>query len=130
MTGAARPSVVRAVALSVFLVAFGNAKSWWDLVVLQSTAAGSTFAIGAGIALVLGILLTVVLYGPDPSRLGLAGGTWRWSLRVAVWIGGTAAVAGGVLIVGGALAARGLGLQLADVTPAATAPWGPLLWRA
>ncbi len=130
MTIAGRPSVVRAAALIVVLVVYGNAKSWWDLVVLQSTAAGSTFAIGAGIALVLAILLVTVLRGPDPSRLGLAGGDWRGSLRVGVWIGGTAALVGGALILGGGLAARSLNVQLAEVTPAATAPWGPLLWRA
>ena len=127
MTTAARPSVARVALLIVILVAYGNAKSWWDLVVLQSTAAGSTFGIGAGIALVLGILVFMVLRGPEPARLGLAGGDWRSSLRLGLVVGGIAAGASAVLIIGGALAARGLGVQVADVTPAATVAWGPLL---
>jgi membrane protease YdiL (CAAX protease family) len=130
MTTAARPSVARVALLIVVLVAYGNAKSWWDLVVLQSTAAGSTFGIGAGIALVLGILAFMVLRGPEPARLGLAGGDWRSSLRLGLVVGGIAAGASAVLIIGGALAARVLGVPVADVTPAATVAWGPLLWRA
>ena len=130
MTSAARPSVVRVALLIVVLVAYGNLKSWLDLVVLQSTAAGSTFAIGAGIALVLGILLIMVWRGPQPARLGLAGGDWRSSLRLGLSVGGIAASIGGALILGGALAARGLGLQVSAVTPAASMDWGPLLWRA
>jgi membrane protease YdiL (CAAX protease family) len=118
------------VALSAALIAFGNLKSWWDLVVLHTTAAGSTFDVGAGILLVLAILAGGVLVRTDFGALGLSGGTWQSSLRLGVWIGGTAALASGVLIVGGALVARGLGLDLATVTPAASAPWGPLLWRA
>ena len=43
-------------ALAAALVLFGNAKSWWDLVVLGTTAAGSTFGVGTGIALVLGAI--------------------------------------------------------------------------
>jgi membrane protease YdiL (CAAX protease family) len=116
--------------LAAALVIFGNAKAWWDLVVLQSTAAGSTFAIGAGIALVLVILGVAVLIRTDLCGLGVAGGRLRPSLGLGFSIGGTAALAGGAVILGGALAARRLGVQLADVTPAASVPWGPLLWRA
>jgi membrane protease YdiL (CAAX protease family) len=120
----------RVVALIAALVIFGNAKAWWDLVALQTTAAGSTFGIGAGIALVLAILVISCFARVDPAALGLAGGSWRASLRLGLWIGGTAAVAGAALIIGGSLAARSLGLRLVDVTPAASVPWGPLLWRA
>jgi membrane protease YdiL (CAAX protease family) len=125
-----RAQTVRAAALIAALVIYGNAKSWWDLVVLQTTAAGSTFGIGAGIALVLAILAVAVVARTDFGGLGLADGSVRSSLRVGVWLGGTAALASGALILGGALAARRFGLQIADVTPAATTPWGPLLWRA
>jgi membrane protease YdiL (CAAX protease family) len=111
-------------------VAFGNLKSWWDLVVLHSTAAGSTFGVGAGIALVLAILGGGVLVRTNFGALGLSGGTWQASLRLGVWIGGTTALAAGVLIVGGAVIGRKLGLQIADVTPAASVAWGELLWRA
>ena len=120
----------RVVALIAALVVFGNAKAWWDLVVLHTTAPGSTFGIGAGIALVLAILLISCVAGVEPASLGLAGGSWRASLRLGLWIGGTSAVTGAALIVGGSLAARSLGLRLVDVTPAASVPWGPLLWRA
>jgi membrane protease YdiL (CAAX protease family) len=109
---------------------YGNAKSWWDLVVLQTTAAGSTFGIGAGIALVLAILAGALVARTDFAGLGLAGGSVQSSWRMGLWLGGTAALASGALILGGALAARRFGLQIADVTPAATTPWGPLLWRA
>jgi len=112
------------------LVVFGNAKSWWDLVVLQTTAAGSTFGIGAGIALVLAILAGALLLRIDLAKLGLAGGSVRSSLRLGLWIGGPLALGSAVLIVGGSLAARKLGLALQDFTPAAIVPWGPLLWRA
>ena len=37
---------------------------------------------------------------------------------------------GAVLILGGSLAARELGLRLTDVSPAAAVPWDQLLWRA
>jgi hypothetical protein len=121
---------VRSVALAAALIAFGNAKAWIDLVALNSTAAGSTFGIGAGIALVLAILVGGILVRTDFSALGLYGGAWQSSLRLGVLIGGTTALAGAVLILGGSLVARGLGLPLADVTPAASVPWGPLLWRA
>jgi hypothetical protein len=126
----ARRRAIRVLGLATALVAFGNAKAWWDLVVLQSTAAGSTFGVGAGIALVLAILGGGVLVRTNFGGLGLSGGTWQASLRLGVWIGGTSAVAGGVLIVGGAVMAHKLGLQLTDVTPAASVPWGALLWRA
>jgi membrane protease YdiL (CAAX protease family) len=122
--------LARIVALSAALIVFGNAKSWWDLVVLHTTAAGSTFDVGAGIALVLGILVGGILVRTNFTALGLAGGTWQSSLRLGVTIGGTVALASGVLIVGGALVARRLGLEVASLTPAATVPWGELLWRA
>ena len=92
--------------LAAALIAFGNAKAWVDLVVLNSTAAGSTFGVGAGIALVLAILLGGILVRVDFSALGLSGGDWQSSLRLGVVIGGTAALAAAVLIVGGSLAAR------------------------
>jgi hypothetical protein len=121
---------MRVVALATALIAFGNAKAWVDLVLLNSTAAGSTFAIGAGIALVLAVLVGGILVRTDFSALGLYGGAWQSSLRLGVVIGGTTALAAAALIVGGSLLARGLGLALADVTPAASVAWGPLLWRA
>jgi len=120
----------RVTALIAALVIYGNAKSWWDLVVLQTSAAGSTFGIGAGIALVLAILAGALVVRTDFAGLGLAGGSVRSSLRMGMWIGGTAALASGALILLGSLAGRSLGLRIADVTPAATTPWGPLLWRA
>jgi hypothetical protein len=116
--------------LAAALIAFGNAKAWVDLVVLNSTAAGSTFGIGAGIALVLAILVGGILVRTDFSALGLYGGAWQSSLRLGLFVGGTTALAAAALIVGGALVGRGLGLTLADVTPAASVPWGLLLWRA
>ena len=125
-----RAQTARAAALIAALVIYGNAKSWWDLVVLQTTAAGSTFGVGAGIALVLAILAGALLAGIDFAGLGLAGGSVRSSLHMGLWLGGSAALACGALILGGSFAARRFGLQLADVTPAATTPWGPLLWRA
>jgi membrane protease YdiL (CAAX protease family) len=125
-----RTQAFRAAALIAALVIYGNVKSWWDLVVLQTTAAGSTFDIGAGIALVLAILAGALVVRADFARLGLADGSVRSSLRLGMWLGGTAALASGVLILGGSLAARRFGLQIANVTPAATTPWGPLLWRA
>jgi membrane protease YdiL (CAAX protease family) len=125
-----RSRTFRAAVLIAALVVYGNAKSWWDLVVLQSTAAGSTFGIGAGIALVLAILAGAVVVRADFSRLGLADGGVRSSLDLGFRLGGTAALVSGALILGGSLAARRFGLQIADVTPAATVPWGPLLWRA
>jgi hypothetical protein len=112
------------------LVLYGNAKSFVDLVVLQNTAAGSTFGIGAGIALVLAILTIAVALRADLAGMGLAGGGVRSSLRLGVWVGGTAALTSGALIVVGALASRALGLRIADFTPAAAVPWGALLWRA
>jgi membrane protease YdiL (CAAX protease family) len=125
-----RAQAARAAALIAALVIYGNVKSWWDLVVLQTTAAGSTFGVGAGIALVLAILAGALAANTNFAGLGLAGGSVRSSLRIGVWLGGTAALASGALILGGSLAARRFGLQIADVTPAATTPWGPLLWRA
>lgn len=121
---------VRALALALGLVLYGNLKSWWDLGVLHTTAAGSTFGVGAGVALVLAILAGGVLVRTDFAAMGLSGGTWQSSLRLGVWIGGTAALAAAVLIVFGALAVRMGGVQLGDVTPAASVAWGPLLWRA
>jgi hypothetical protein len=112
------------------LIIFGNLKAWWDLVVLQTSAAGSTFGVGAGIAMVLAILVGGILVRTDFSALGLGGGAWQSSLRLGVWIGGTTAVLGAVLILGGGLVARRLGLELASVTPATAVAWGPLLWRA
>jgi membrane protease YdiL (CAAX protease family) len=120
----------RVAALIAALVIYGNAKSWWDLVVLQTTAAGSTFGIGAGIALVLAILAGALVIRTDFAGLGLAGGGVRSSLGLGIRIGGTAALASGAVIVLGSLVAGRLGLQIADATPAATTPWGPLLWRA
>lgn len=120
----------RAAGLIAALIVYGNAKSWWDLVVLQTTAAGSTFGVGAGIALVLALLTGALVVRADFAELGLAGGTIRSSLRLGVRLGGTAAMASGALILAGSLAARGLGLQVASFTPAATTEWGPLLWRA
>jgi membrane protease YdiL (CAAX protease family) len=99
-------------------------------VVLQTTAAGSIFGIGAGIALVLAILVVAPVVRASFSGLGLAEGSWRSSLRLGLWIGGPLAIAGGALIIVGSLVARGVGLELADVTPAASVPWGPLVWRA
>jgi membrane protease YdiL (CAAX protease family) len=125
-----RARTIRAAALIAALVLYGNAKSWWDLVVLQTTAAGSTFGVGAGIALVLAILSGALIVRADFARLGLADGSVRASLDVGIRLGGTAALASGALILVGSLAARGFGLQIANVTPAATTPWGPLLWRA
>jgi membrane protease YdiL (CAAX protease family) len=116
--------------LTAALVIYGNAKSFWDLVVLQSSAAGSTFGVGAGIALVLTILVGALLLQTDLAKLGLSGGSLHASLRLGVLIGGTLALASAVLIVGGSLAARKLGLALQDFTPSAEVPWGPLLWRA
>ena len=98
--------------------------------VLHTTAAGSTFGVGAGIALVLALLLGGLLFRTNFTTMGLGGGTWQSSLRLGVTIGGTAALAGGVLILGGALLARRLGIELASFTPAANEAWGPLLWRA
>ena len=121
---------LRALGLAAALIAFGNAKAWVDLVVLHSTAAGSTFGVGAGIALVLAILAGGIVVRTDFAELGLSGGAWQSSLRLGVRIGGTTAVVAGVLIVGAAVAARTLGLQIANVTPAASVAWGPLLWRA
>lgn len=121
---------IRVIGLIAALVIYGNAKAWWDLVVLGTTPAGSTFGVGAGIALVLGILTAALATRTDFSALGLAGGSVTSSLRLGVWIGGTAALAGGALILGGSLAARRLGLELTDVTPDATVPWDQLLWRA
>lgn len=109
---------------------FGNAKSWWDLVVLETTAAGSTFGVGAGIALVLVILTVGVAARADLGGLGLARGSVRESLRTGVWIGGTAAVVGAVAILGGALVGAHLGFRLTNLTPAASVPWDQLLWRA
>jgi hypothetical protein len=121
---------LRVVALMAALIIFGNLKAWWDLVVLQTSAAGSTFGVGAGIALVLAILAGGILVRTDFSALGLGGGAWQSSLRLGVWIGGTTAVVGAVLIVAGALVARELGLDTTSVTPATSVAWGPLLWRA
>ena len=120
----------RVVGLIAALVVFGNAKSWWDLVVLHTTAAGSTFGVGAGIALVLAILVVAPMVGAPFSGLGLADGSWRSSLRLGLWICGPAALAGGALIIVGSIVASGLGWKVTDVTPAASVPWGPLLWRA
>jgi membrane protease YdiL (CAAX protease family) len=120
----------RLAALTAALVIYGNAKSWWDLVVLQTTAAGSTFGVGAGVALVLAILVGAVLLRTDLAALGLAGGSVRASLRIGMWIGGTLAVTSAILIVGGSLVARQRGFELQNFTPAAVVPWGPLLWRA
>jgi len=111
-------------------VVYGNAKSWWDLVVLHSTAAGSLFGVGAGIALVLAILAIAVRVRVDPASLGLAGGSLDASLRLGAHIGGTVALAGGLAILVGSVAARAFGLQLADVAPAASVLWSDLLWRA
>jgi CAAX protease family protein len=129
-TGQSDRNAWTAVGLMAALVIYGNAKSWWDLVVLQTSAAGSTFGLGAGIALVLAILTGALVLRIDFAGLGLAGGSVRSSLRIGILLGGTVAIASGVLIVGGSLAARGLGIQITDITPAATTPWGPLLWRA
>jgi membrane protease YdiL (CAAX protease family) len=120
----------RALALAVGLILYGNAKAWWDLSVLHTTAAGSTFGVGAGIALVLAILVGGMLVRTDFGALGLSGGTWQSSLRLGVWIGGTAALAACVLILFGALVARFFGVELREVTPSASVAWGPLLWRA
>ena len=124
------PKPAQIVGLIIVLVIFGNAKAWLDLVVLNTTAVGSTFGVGAGIALVLAILVGGILVHTDFGSLGLSGGDWQSSLRLGVWVGGTVALVSGLVIVGGGLVARRLGLQLTDVTPAASAPWGPLLWRA
>lgn len=122
--------IIRAGALAAALVIYGNLKSWWDLVVLQTSAAGSTFAVGAGVALVLAILAGALVLHTDAAGLGVAGGSVWPSLRLGVSIGGTAALAGGVLILVGSLVSKKLGLPISDLTPAATTPWGPLLWRA
>ena len=76
--------IVRVTALAAALVIFGNAKSWWDLVVLGTTAAGSTFGIGAGIALVLAILVGTLALRTDFGALGLAGGSVRASLHTGL----------------------------------------------
>ena len=59
-----------------------------------TTAPGSTFGIGAGIALVLAILVIWYLARTD-FALGLAGGSWRSSLRPGTAYRGTAAFASG-----------------------------------
>jgi uncharacterized protein len=114
---------VRALILALALVAYGNAKSWYDLVVLHTTAAGSTFGVGAGVLVALVILATAAVLHVD---LGLLGGTWRASvamgLRLGATIGGTAAA---LTIIGGLL-----GIAIGSVTPAARVPWDQLLWRA
>jgi membrane protease YdiL (CAAX protease family) len=125
-----RAQTARAAALIAALVIYGNAKSWWDLVVLQTTAAGSTFGVGAGIALVLAILTGALLLRTDFAGLGLAGGSVRTSLGIGIRLGGSVALASGALIIVGSLAARTFGVRISDVTPAATTAWGPLLWRA
>jgi membrane protease YdiL (CAAX protease family) len=112
------------------LILYGNAKSWWDLVVLHTTPAGSLFGVGAGIALVLGILVIAVVRRVDLVTLGLAGGDLRSSLRLGCWVGGIAAGLGSVLILGGGLVARALGVDVASVAPASTVGWAELLWRA
>jgi membrane protease YdiL (CAAX protease family) len=122
--------VARVVGLSAALIVFGNAKSWWDLVVLDTTAAGSLFGVGMGIALVLAILVVTLAVGEDPAALGLGGGDWRCGLRLGVWIGGTVACIGALLILLGSLASSQFGARLVELTPAASVPWDQLLWRA
>jgi membrane protease YdiL (CAAX protease family) len=51
-------------------------------------------------------------------------------LRLGIWVGGTVASASAALVLVGSLVARQFGLQLGDVTPAATVAWDQLLWRA
>ena len=102
------------------LVLFGNAKASWDLAVLQTTAAGSTFGIGAGIALVLAILAHLrARHGTTLPR-----SVWRAAAgaRVCAWTvcpesapgtayRGTAAFASAALIVAGSLSAWNRGLR-------------------
>src|SRR5262249_54539989 len=116
----------RAALLSLALVAYGNAKSWYDLVVLHTTAAGSTFGVGAGVAIVLAILTLVVVLGVEPSALGLAGGSLHSSLRLGLRVGAMSGGLAAILTIVGAL----LGLSVTSVTPAARVPWDELLWRA
>ena len=96
---------------------------------MHTTAAGSTFGVGAGVALVLVVLVIATAVRADPVSLGLAGGTWRGGLRLGFGIGGPVALVGGVGIFGSALVGRALGIDVANVTPAATVPWDLLLWR-
>jgi hypothetical protein len=121
---------LRVAALVVLFTLYGNLKSWWDLVVLGTTAAGSTFAIGAGIALVLAILVGALALDVDLGTLGLAGGSLRGALRLGLVVGGAAGILAAAGILVGAQLAAATGRPLEALTPAATLPWDQLLWRA
>src|SRR6476469_5111135 len=80
------------VLLALGLIVYGNAKAYWDLVVLGTTAAGSAFGGLAGVFLagVLAVLARVL--GLGWGELGLERANLRAAVRLGARIGGLVAV--------------------------------------
>jgi membrane protease YdiL (CAAX protease family) len=118
-----RRSGLLSVLLALSLVGYGNAKAWWDLVVLGTTAAGGPFGGLAGVVLVglLGALARGL--GLARRELGLEQAFLRGALLLGVRVGGLVALTA-------ALALLALGLVSgAELSPAARVSWAELAVR-
>jgi membrane protease YdiL (CAAX protease family) len=109
--------------LALLLVVWGNAKAYWDLVLLGTTAAGGPFAAAAGVLLVLLLSIVARALRLTWPELGLE----RARLRASVGLG---VQVGGLLVVTAALGLFAIGLLgHVELSPAARMSWAELAVR-